>query len=156
VSYWLAHPYIEWISVFNDDVDVLENAFTTLANVARHSPFAEEDTLYSGYSSQDRPGRAIATIAGQQVFLDRIAPGPHMHAHQSYWRAVLPVPTAYVGAPKTTGGLFAGQGSDCDWWVGSWSPRAAPKRGSHVVVVPGLVIEFALGASQSTWGNPNH
>jgi hypothetical protein len=156
VCYWLAHPDIEWISVFNDDVDVADTAFPTLEHVARHSPFAKEDTLYTGYSAHDRPGRAAATIAGQKVFLDRMASGPHLHAHRSYWQAVLPIPTTYAGAPKTTGGVFPGQGSESDWWVGSWSPRAAPKRGSHVVTVPGLVLEFATRASESTWHNASH
>jgi hypothetical protein len=156
VCYWLAHPDIEWISVFNDDVDVAEAAFITLTDVVRNSPFAKEDTLYTGYCVPDRAGRTESIIAGHQVFLDRIASGPHLHAHQSYWQAVLPVPTTYAGAPKTTGGVFPGQGSESDWWVGSWSPRAAPKRGSHIVVVPGLVVEFATDVSQSTWHNPRH
>jgi hypothetical protein len=156
VCYWLAHPDIEWISVFNDDVDVAETAFITLADVVRNSPFAKGDTLYTGYSVQEHPGRAKATIAGRQVFLDRIASGPHLHAHRSYWQDVLPIPTTYAGAPKKTGGVFPGQGSESDWWVGSWSPRSAPKRGSHVVTVPGLVVEFATGISESTWHNPGH
>jgi hypothetical protein len=156
VCYWLAHPDVEWISVFNDDVDVTETAFTTLNNVVRHSPFAKETTLYTGYSDQDHPGSALATVAGEKVFLSRIASGPHLHAHRSYWLAVLPIPTTYAGAPKKTGGAFPGQGSESDWWVGSWSPRAAPKRGSHVVTVPGLVVEFATRAADSTWHNPTH
>ncbi len=149
LCYWLAHPEIEWISVFNDDVDVADTAFPTLEHVARHGPFAKEDTLYTGYSVRDRPGRAATIIAGQKVFLDYMASGPHLHAHRSYWQAVLPIPTTYPGAPKTTGGVFPGQGSESDWWVGSWSPRAAPKRGSYVVTVPELVLEFATRAAES-------
>lgn len=153
VSYWLADPAMEWISLFNDDVEVVEDAFARLQAVVRGSPFAARDCVFTGYLDPKHPVRETIEIAGQQVTLAWSCPAKHMHAHRDYWQSVLPVPTTYPGAPKPSGGVFKGQGSDADWWIASWSPNAAPKRGGHVAVIPGLVSSFGQGAS--TWDNPD-
>lgn len=155
VGHWLADPEIEWISAFNDDVEVADGIFDILEEVLRQSPYRHADTLYTGYSDNRHPKREDVPIAGRSAHLARSCSAKHLHAHRSYWQSVLPVPTAYAGAPKSTGGLFPGQGSDADWWIGSWAPRAAPKRGGHVVVIPNLVSTFAVDAASSTWGNEN-
>ena len=155
VGHWLAHPDAEWISVFNDDVEIIEGMFDTLEEIVSKSPHLKTISLYSGYLGQRHPYPSIGTtsIADRQLVLAYSCPSIHLHAHRSYWQTVLPVPTAYLGAPKKTGGLFVGQGSDEDWWIASWSPNAVIKRGGKVIVIPGLVSTFAQEAALSTWGN---
>lgn len=153
VEYWLADPEIEWISIFNDDIEAVEDAFMRIDRVVRESPFNAADCVYTGYLDPKHPVRETIGIAGEAVTLAWSCPAKHMHAHRSYWQSVLPVPTAYPGAPKATGGVFKGQGSDADWWIASWAPNAATKRGGHVVAIPGLVSSF--GREASTWDNPD-
>ena len=153
VCHWLAHPEVEWISTFNDDVEVVDGMFDVLENIVRHSPHPPAHSLYTGYADDDHPRSVAEPLAGRAAALARSCPAKHLHAHRSYWQSVLPIPTAYTGAPKPAGGLFPGHGSDADWWVGSWAPQSAPKQGGSVVVIPGLVSTFATGASSSTWGN---
>ncbi len=155
IGHWLAHPDVEWISAFNDDVEVADDMFDVLEVILRRARYHHTDTLYTGYLDNRHPTREDVSIAGRPAHLVRSCPAKHLHAHRSYWMSVLPIPTAYLGAPKRTGGVFAGQGSDADWWIGSWAPRAAPKRGGHVVVIPNLVSTFAADAASSTWGNEN-
>lgn len=153
VGHWLAHPDIEWISVFNDDVEVVDGIFDILEEVLRQSPYADGNTLYTGYCDHHNPASGTASIAGRTVLLNRVCSGVHIHAHRSYWQSVLPIPTAYLRAPKRTGGHFPGQGSGADWWISNWAPRAARKRGGHIVAIPNLVRTFATDAASSTWGN---
>jgi hypothetical protein len=153
VEYWLADPASVWISIFNDDIEVVNETLNRLDKVVRGSPFIAADCVYTGYLDPKHPVREKIEIAGEAVTLAWSCPAKHMHAHRSYWQSVLPVPTAYPGAPKPAGGVFKGQGSDADWWIASWAPRAATKRGGHVVVIPGLVSSF--GRESSTWGNPD-
>lgn len=153
VGHWLANPEVKWISIFNDDIEVVDDAVERLEKVVRGTPFNATDCVFTGYLDTKHPVRENIQIAGEAVTLTWSCPAKHMHAHRNYWQSVLPVPTTYPGAPKPTGGVFKGQGSDADWWIASWAPRAAPKRGGHVVVIPGLVSTF--GQESSTWGNPD-
>jgi hypothetical protein len=155
VSHWLAHPEIEWISVFNDDIEVVDGMFDILDEVLRQTPNFRRDSLYTGYLNKPHPTSKRVSIAGRPALLARSCSAKHLHAHRSYWQSVLPIPTTYLGAPKRTGGLFPGQGSDADWWIASWAPRAALKRGGYVVIIPNLVSTFAHDAASSTWGNEN-
>jgi hypothetical protein len=152
VSHWLAHAGIGWISVFNDDVRLAPGAVEALMAVSRAAPYPRDAVLFTGYRSPFHRVHGAAVIAGREVLLGRSSSGQHLHAHRDHWQRLLPIPTAYIGAPKTTGGLFPGHGSDMDWWIGSWSPESAVKRGGDVVVIPGLVETFGRG--RSTWGAP--
>ena len=154
ISHWLAHPDVQWISVFNDDVELAADGLNQVKAVAAQSPYPPDRAIYSGFYDPDHPVRDRAVVAGKTVLLVNSCPAKHLHAHRNYWSGVLPVPTAYIGAPKKSGGVFPGHGSDVDWWVASWSPHAAPKLGGQVVVIPDLVSTFALTAAQSTWENP--
>lgn len=152
VAHWLAHPDVDWVSVFNDDVEMAPGALATLMAVSRAAPYPRDALLLSGYKSPLHRVRGGALIAGQAVHLARSSSGQHLHAHRAHWQKLLPVPTAYLGAPKRSGGRFPGHGSDMDWWIASWSPAAAIKNGGEIVVIPGLVETFGKG--RSTWGAP--
>jgi len=148
ISYWLADPGIEWISCFQDDVEVRADAMQVLARVQdeRARP------LLTGRRDLDHREYGSETIDGLAVLRLRSAPGVHLHGHRDYWRGVLPIPTPYLGAPKPNRGL-PGQGADEDFWVTCWSPQSIVKRGGFVICVPGLVRTFASHPSESTWSD---
>jgi hypothetical protein len=148
----LAEMKVEWISAFDDDIEMVPGGADRLARLTRaHGPGARAN-LYSGYLGPQHRVHREEVVAGERVLICRSCSGQHMHAHRSYWEAILPLPTAYARAPKISGGVFAGQGDDSDWWCSNWAPRAAPKRGGSVCVLPGLVTTFGRG--HSTWGGP--
>jgi hypothetical protein len=148
VCYWLADRGIDWVSCFQDDVDVHPELFAVLAAVQD----ARERPLLTGQHAREHPVLASGAIAGYAVLYKRSTPGQHLHAHRAYWSSVLPVPTPYLGAPKPAGGQ-PGQGSDEDWWVTAWSPASITKRGGYVIVLPDLVRTFQGRREGSTWGN---
>ncbi|MFM7428047.1 MAG: glycosyltransferase [Elainella sp.] len=132
VSYWLAHPAVEWISCFQDNVRVQPDLLQQLLRIQdpEHYP------LLTGYDAPEHEGQETE-LGGQRVRLKLATSGVHLHAHRRYWQAVLPVPTLYDPAQ-----LKPGQGSDADWWITAWSPNAVIRRGGHVVCVPQLVACF--------------
>jgi glycosyltransferase involved in cell wall biosynthesis len=148
IEYWLADADIRWISYFQDDVDVRPNLFEVLAKIQHPT----ERPLIAGQDALEHPTVKTIDIAGYSVLLKRSMPGQHLHAHRDYWRAVLPIPTPYLGAPKPDRGK-PGQGADEDWWITAWSPHSIVKQGGYVVCVPGLVTTFRPLAEGSTWGN---
>jgi glycosyltransferase involved in cell wall biosynthesis len=148
VEYWLADPDIAWISYFQDDVDVRSDILDVLAKLQHPT----ERPLLAGQEAPEHPIVETREIAGYSVLLKRSMPGQHLHAHRDYWRAVLPIPTPYLGAPKPDRGK-PGQGADEDWWITAWSPQSIAKQGGYVVCIPGLVTTFRPSAAGSTWGN---
>lgn len=148
IEYWLADADVQWISYFQDDVDVRPDIFEVLGRIQHPS----ERPLLTGQNALEHATVEAAEIAGQQVLLKRSTPGQHLHAHRDYWRAVLPIPTPYLGAPKPDRGR-PGQGDDADWWITAWSANSIVKRGGYVVCVPGLVSTFRPSETGSTWGN---
>ncbi|MBI2357484.1 MAG: glycosyltransferase, partial [Deltaproteobacteria bacterium] len=143
LCYWLADPAMEWISAFDDDVDVRPDLFARLRPVQD----AVRRPLLTGRLAPEHPVVGEATIHGTRVLFHHSAAGTHFHAHRQYWLEVLPIPTPFLGAPEH------GRGSDSDWWVGSFSPNSIVKRGAKIACVPGLVRTFATTAQQSTCGN---
>lgn len=142
----LADPEVAWVSVFQDDCELRDPAaMHTLARVQH----ARQRPLLTGVVHPLHPAQATARIGGHAVQLQHACNGPHLHAHRSYWQAVLPVPTPYLGAPKRDRGR-PGEGSGADWWIGAWSRASAPKTGRHVVAVPGLAATFDA-PGESTW-----
>lgn len=148
----LSDPGTTWISVTNDDVEMAPAGLAVLAEVARAAPGGPAGTVVTGYSSPAHAHTGTGTLAGHAVAYARSHSGQHIFAHRHYWQAVMPIPTQYRGAPRAGGGLFDGHASDEDWWVGSWAPASAVKRGFDVVIVPGVVTTF--GEGRSTWGGP--
>ena len=147
VGYFLADEAVTWISTFNDDVAVDPALYQRLAPIEASGTFP----LMTGYLSPHHKVLDSRTVGGVEVKLLRSLSGLHMHGARDYWRALMPVPTPYLGAPKPEGGRFPGQGADEDWWVGSYSPRAVAKAGGFIAAVPGLVDH--RGAAASTWGS---
>lgn len=147
ISYFLADPEIEWISCLEDDATVSPDMLDIMAKVQD----SKLRPLCTGYDAAEHISYKQISINGHKVSLKRSTPGVHMHAHRSYWMSVMPIPTPYLGAPKKNRGL-PGQGSDCDWWVASWSPNSVAKKGLYVTCVPGLVDTFLCGPYESTWG----
>ena len=154
ISHLLSDREIGWISTFNDDVEVRSDAFEILARVTAASPFSQTDILCTGFADPRHAIHSTIECDGISVQLARSASAKHLHAHRAYWQEILPIPTAYVGAPKKTGGIFPGHGSDADWWTASWAPSSSLKRCGAVLVIPELVSTFARGAFESTWSNP--
>jgi glycosyltransferase involved in cell wall biosynthesis len=148
VEYWLADSAITWISYFQDDVDIRPDILDVLAKLQH--PI--DRPLLAGQEGPEHPIVNTTEIAGYTVLLKRSMPGQHLHAHRDYWRAVLPIPTPYLGAPKADKGK-PGQGADEDWWITAWSPNSIVKQGGYVVCIPGLVTTFRPQAQGSTWGN---
>jgi hypothetical protein len=150
VCYWLAQPDTLWISVFNDDVDVVDDIFERLDLVTRSFGDAGPSRLYAGHHHPLHQVHDSGKVEQQQILLTRSCSGLHLHAHRDYWQEVLPVPTTYEGAPKPAAGVFTGQGSDVDWWTASWAPTSGVKRGFDVVVIPGLAAHAPVS---STWSS---
>lgn len=146
VSYHLANPDIEWISYFQDDVDVHPSIMDILAQV--QDP--ETAPLLSGRNDEQHPTKGKEKRGDLDILLKASIPAVHMHAHRDYWTGILPVPTVYAGAPHRQSPI-PGQGADEDFWIGSWAPNSVLKKGRHIVVVPGLVRTFYLDGEGSTW-----
>lgn len=146
VSWWLADMEIEWISCFQDDVDVHPDIFSILRKVQDPA----DRPILTGRFSGRHPVFGSTTVNGEKIMLMRGISGQHIHCHRSYWREVLPVPSPYLGAPKEGGGL-AGQGPEEDFWISAWSPGSITKKGGYVACVPGLVRAFLSSSDDSTW-----
>lgn len=146
ISYFLADPSIDWISIFNDDVEIDPRLFDVLAKIQDK----DQRPICTGYDAREHSICGKYLIDDRMVYQKLSTSGVHIHAHRDYWRRVLPVPTPYLGAPKRDRGI-PGQGSDSDWWIASWSPDSAPKNDMHVTCIPGLVKTFLLKPEDSTW-----
>lgn len=147
LTYWLDDPAIDWISSFNDDVDVHPDLLVRMERVQD----AVARPICTGYDAAEHAVVRRSSVCGEQVLFKVSTPGVHLHAHRDYWRGVMPIPTPYLGAPKRDKGL-PGQGSDEDWWVTCWAPGSAMKRGLYVTCVTGMVNVFLRSREDSTWG----
>jgi len=143
VSYFLADPSIDWISYFQDDVDVHPEIFKHLAKVQDRV----ERPLLTGRYPPEHPIVAETDINGIHLLLCHSTSAQHLHAHRDYWTAVMPLPSFEVGLPKPH------KISTCDWWIGSWAANSVCKTGRKIVCVPGLVSTFAIKPEDSTWDN---
>lgn len=130
ISHWLADRQIQWISVFQDNVQVQPDLLAVLALMQPPQYYP----LLTGYDAAEHASVATQLIGGKSVQLKLSTSDVHLHASRSYWESVLPIPTLYSEAA-----FQAGQNSDADWWVTAWSPNSVVKRGGHVVCVPNLV-----------------
>ncbi|NJO41083.1 MAG: glycosyltransferase [Cyanobacteria bacterium RU_5_0] len=135
VSYWLANPAIDWISYFQDDVEVRPDLLKILARIQH----PHDRPLLTGRSAIEHPTLESHEIDSYRVLLKRSTSGEHLHAHRDYWRSVLPIPKLDIASHN-------GQvsGADADWWITAWSPQSVAKRGGYVVCVPDLVSPFQI------------
>jgi hypothetical protein len=149
VGYWLADPQVEWISYFQDDVEVRPDVFDALA---RHQD-PDRQPILSGRLDPLHPVQETREMKGEKLYFQRSCPGVHLHAHRSYWEDVLPIPTPYLGAPKKAEeSPRPGRGADEDFWITCWSPLSVAKDEGFVCVVPGLVRTISVQPEESTWG----
>jgi glycosyltransferase involved in cell wall biosynthesis len=149
IAMLLADLDITWISTFEDDTELVTRGVERLKVVTRVLDATDRRNLYSGYRSPNHKSHGEQMIGAERVISCRSCSGQHMHAHRSYWQAVIPIPTTYRRAPKKFGGIFPGQGCDSDWWCSNWAPCSAIKKGGSVWVLPGLVRNNGMG--KSTW-----
>jgi hypothetical protein len=146
LAYALADPAVEWVSYFQDDVDVRPDTIDHLA--ALEDPARRP--ILTGYDADEHPVTRERIIAGLCVKLKASTPAVHMHCHADFWRAIMPIPSRYLGAPKPARGA-----SGEDWWITHDAPGAARRRGVLVTCVPGLVRTFVWHPDDSTWGTAN-
>ena len=147
LSFWLADKRVEWISYFQDDVDVHPDLFRELDKVARETAGVR---LFTGHDSPDHP----AFEKGRGVVLKRTCAGVHLHARPEFWAGVMPIPTFELGAPKRVPGRVRGIGSNVDWWIVRDSPQSVANMPvKHIACLPGLVRTFLFKAEDSSWGN---
>jgi hypothetical protein len=144
LDFWLADKRIRWISYFQDDVEVDPG----LVAAMRRYQDAERQPLLTGFDSGEHAAITRIVDDGYELKFKETTSGQHLHAHRSYWRDVMPVPTSYLGAPK------AGQGgSHFDFWVTATAPKSLAARQQNLLCVTGFVRHFAWLAHDSTWGN---
>lgn len=146
LAYCLADDRTQWISYFQDDVDV-DPALMSRLMAVEH---AHGRPLLTGYDADEHPTDREDDIGGEHVKLKRLSPAVHLHAHADYWRAVLPIPTQYLGAPKPRW-----EPSLEDYWIVKDAPQSMARRGLLIPCLPGLVRTFLWHAADSTWSNPN-
>lgn len=153
LAFWLGDPAIDWISIFQDDVDVHPRTFDFLERVQN----SELRPLLSGHDAFEHQSHVQQNIGGVDVHLKMGNSGLHWHATRQYWAGVMPIPTPYLGAPKINNPQAfqgcKGKGADEDWWIGTHSPRSIVAQGRHIIVIPGLVRTFVTKPEDSTWGN---
>lgn len=149
LGYWLADPKVEWICYLQDDVEVRPDLLVALARVQD----AEKFPLLTGRVNDLHKIYGETEVNGQQVLLQRMSPGIHLHAHRSYWEKMLPIPSPYFQSPRKWPGEPQ-RGADEDWWISLWSPHSVVKQGKYVAVLPGLVRTTTVLPAESTWGNP--
>lgn len=143
IFYWLADPTIQWISTFQDDVDVHPRVMKELARVQH----AETFPLLCGRVAPDYLQLDRLLINGVTIQNQWAAPGQHFHGHRHYWETVLPIPTTQTGAPKN------GRGSEMDWWITVMAPGSLGKQGKPIPCLPNRVRSFYHQAEHSTWGS---
>ena len=141
LSYVLADPGLLWISWFHDDVDVDPKTLARLRTI--ESPVRRP--VLTGYDAADHVAETQSRIAGLTVKLKRSSPSVHLHGHVEYWKAAIPIPSAFVTGPP------AGDASFQDDRVMAQAQSALARRGLLIACVPGLVTRFprSLGNRRS-------
>lgn len=150
VTYWLADPAVEWISVFQDDVDVRPEAGTILE---AFSTDPVRRPLLTGHDAAEHVEVDLCIEQGRRVKFKTNARATHLHAHRDYWMSVLPVPSRGLGAPHRIPGESRGLGSNVDWWIVRDAPQSVVATGGHILCLPGLVRTFLWRKEDSLWDN---
>jgi glycosyltransferase involved in cell wall biosynthesis len=146
LSYWLADKSVDWISYFQDDVDVHPEALKILSRLHGRVP------LLTGHDAGEHNATLTETIDGIPVKHKLYIRATHMHASAEFWRSVYPIPTNELGTPKRKG-PGKGMGSNVDWWIVRDSPHSTRAIGKDILCVPGLVRSFLWRGENSCWGN---
>lgn len=147
LSYWLADKSVEWISYFQDDVDVHPKTLEILGRLHRYSQ------ILTGHDAGEHQSHDQGMIAGIPVTWKWAIRATHIHAHRSWWESVYPIPTRELGAPKRTEPGVRGLGSNVDWWMVRDAPRSCQNTKHPILCVPGLVRSFVWKGEDSCWNN---
>jgi hypothetical protein len=147
LSYLLADKAIDWISYFQDDVDVHPQTLEILARFHGQAP------LMTGHDAREHPTHRKMVQDGIEIKLKKSCRATHMYASADFWRSVYPIPTRELGAPKRTGAGERGLGSNADWWIVRDAPNSIQRIGKDILCVPGLVRSFLWRAEDSCWNN---
>jgi len=148
LAYWLADKSIEWISYFQDDVDVHPRCLQIL------SQFQKSHLIMTGHDATAHPSHHGTTKTGNvPVKYKWSSAGVHIYAAAGFWADVWPIPTFELGAPKRNGNSGRGIGSNVDWWIVKDSPYSSKKLGKEIVCVPNLVRTFCWRPEDSSWNN---
>lgn len=145
--YWLADKEVEWISYFQDDVDVHPKCLQVLDSFSKKSP------VLTGHDALAHRFHATSVWNRYTAKHKWTSAGVHIHATAEFWRGILPIPTYQLGCPKRNGG-GRGIGSNVDWWICKDSPQSSKKLGKYIICVPGLVRTFYWKPEDSNWNNP--
>lgn len=152
MSYWLADQRFQWISYFQDDVDVHPKLFTELEKAI---------VMYRGvlYTGHDSPAHRDVHVQ-DDIKIKGSCAGLHMHARRAFWQSILPIPTLALGAPKRlprsnngNNGNGRGIGSNVDWWIVRDSPNSPARRRERIVCLPHMVRTFLSRPEESCWNN---
>lgn len=147
LSYWLADKSVDWISYFQDDVDVHPKTLEILSRLHKRGP------IMTGHDAAAHASHGLGAFDGIQVKYKWTSAGVHIHASAEFWRGVLPIPTFALGAPKRNGKPGRGTGSNADWWIVRDSPKSSRALGKQILCVPNLVRTFFWKPEDSSWNN---
>jgi glycosyltransferase involved in cell wall biosynthesis len=146
ISFWIADKSIEWISYFQDDVDVHPKTLEILARLQPHGQ------ILSGHDAPEHRPHNTGEVDGIPVKYKWAIRATHIHAHVDFWRSIYPIPTNQIGTPKRNGS-GRGIGSNSDWWICRDAPQSCQRTKRPVICVPGLVRSFLHKAEDSCWNN---
>jgi len=146
LAYWLADKSIEWVSYFQDDVDVHPRCLEILAR------FQKSAQILSGHDAKEHAFQESGKKGDISFGYKRSIRATHIHARCDFWESVMPIPTRSLGAPKHNG-EGRGIGSNVDWWICRDAPQSCQKSKRSVICVPGLVRSFLWKAEDSCWNN---
>jgi len=147
LNYWLADAKVNWISYFQDDVDVHADTIEILKRFHDYSP------LLTGHDAPEHPAIKATEMYGYQIKIKQFCRATHMHAHVDFLRKIMPIPTNCLGTPKCTAPGVKGMGSNVDWWIVRDSPHSIQKTGKGILCVPHLVRSFLWQPQHSCWFN---
>jgi glycosyltransferase involved in cell wall biosynthesis len=146
IDYWLADKNIDWISYFQDDVEVNPKTLEIL------SGFHGQSQILTGHDAKEHPSFEPGRMNEISYCKKWAIRATHIHAHREFWKSVMPIPTRELGAPKRQGS-GRGLGSNVDWWIVRDSPNSCQKTKQPIICVPGLVRTFLWKAEDSCWNN---
>ncbi len=147
LSYLLADKRIRRISYFQDDVDVHPRILEILQRLEPLAP------LLTGHDAGEHGDFWRGRIEGQWCKFKRSCRATHLHAASDFWRAIYPIPTYELGAPKPNGNGTKGIGSNVDWWIVRDAPKSIQRLNQKIICVPGLVRSFFWESKDSCWNN---
>ena len=147
LSYWLADKDVEWISYFQDDVDVHPKCLEVMRN------YRSVAHIMTGHDAMEHQAFESGRMDSQYCKSKWSIRATHIHATREFWQSVMPIPTRELHAPMRTRPNERGFGSNVDWWIVKDSPNSCQKTNRPILCVPGLVRSFLWEGKDSCWNN---